>query len=137
MITKGFRDLLEIGNQARPRIFDLNIKRALPLYSKVLEVDERVTLGVSSRLLELLNVAVEPSLTFPVGFTSDPLHAKHAVAFDEAGQVQKAYTGAGSEEQRGILPGKVLRGLSGEAVSIIKEPGRWFSSSLGTPQTLT
>ncbi|TXT07669.1 uncharacterized protein COLE_04593 [Cutaneotrichosporon oleaginosum] len=45
VITKGFRDLLEIGNQTRPRIFDLNIKRALPLYSKVVEVDERVTLG--------------------------------------------------------------------------------------------
>lgn len=50
VITKGFRDLLEIGNQTRPRIFDLNIKRALPLYSKVVEVDERVTLGVSIRL---------------------------------------------------------------------------------------
>jgi 5-oxoprolinase (ATP-hydrolysing) len=137
VITKGFRDLLEIGNQARPRIFDLNIKRALPLYSKVLEVDERVTLGMLLRLPELLSVMLEASLTFPVGFTSDPLHAKHAVAFDEAGQVQKAYTGAGSEEQQGILPGKVLRGLSGEAVSIIKEPGEWLSSSPGAPQTLT
>ena len=45
LITKGFKDLLEIGNQARPRIFDLNIKRALPLYSTAVEVDERVTLG--------------------------------------------------------------------------------------------
>jgi N-methylhydantoinase A/oxoprolinase/acetone carboxylase beta subunit len=58
VITKGFRDLLEIGNQARPRIFDLNIKRALPLYSKVLEVDERVTLGM---LLSLLSIADIPS----------------------------------------------------------------------------
>jgi hypothetical protein len=88
-------------------------------------------------LLEPLNVVNQASLTFPVGFTSDPLHAKHAIAFDEAGQVQKAYTGAGSEEQQGILPGKVLRGLSGEAVSIIKEPGEWVSSSLGAPQILT
>lgn len=45
IITKGFKDLLEIGNQARPNIFDLNIKRAKPLYSRTIEVDERVTLG--------------------------------------------------------------------------------------------
>nr|VWO99017.1 Tubulin beta chain (Beta-tubulin) [Ganoderma boninense] len=44
LITRGFRDLLLIGNQARPRIFDLNIRRPAPLYSAVLEVDERVTL---------------------------------------------------------------------------------------------
>ena len=48
IITKGFRDLLEIGNQTRPRIFELDIKRALPLYSQVVEVDERVTLSKSS-----------------------------------------------------------------------------------------
>lgn len=32
------------GNQSRPRIFDLNIRRPPPLYSEVVEVDERVTL---------------------------------------------------------------------------------------------
>lgn len=49
IITKGFRDLLEIGNQTRPRIFELDIKRALPLYSQVVEVDERVTLSESDK----------------------------------------------------------------------------------------
>ncbi|KAJ5802249.1 uncharacterized protein N7503_004699 [Penicillium pulvis] len=44
VVSKGFRDCLQIGNQSRPRIFDLNIKRPEVLYEEVVEVDERVTL---------------------------------------------------------------------------------------------
>lgn len=44
MATKGFKDLLYIGNQARPHIFDLAIRVPDVLYNKVVEVDERVTL---------------------------------------------------------------------------------------------
>jgi len=40
--TAGFHDLLQIGNQARPRIFDLEIKRPELLYKEVIEVEERV-----------------------------------------------------------------------------------------------
>ena len=40
--TKGFRDLLQIGNQSRPKIFDLEIRKLDLLYEKVIEVDERV-----------------------------------------------------------------------------------------------
>ncbi len=40
--TKGFGDLLEIGNQARPNIFDLQVRKASLLYSRVVEVEERV-----------------------------------------------------------------------------------------------
>lgn len=43
IITKGFQDILEIGNQARPHIFDLSVRRMAKLYETVLEVDERVT----------------------------------------------------------------------------------------------
>lgn len=42
LITKGFRDVVEIGNQTRPNIFDLKIERPSKLYSAVFEVDERV-----------------------------------------------------------------------------------------------
>ncbi|MCW8844016.1 MAG: 5-oxoprolinase, partial [Rhodobacteraceae bacterium] len=42
IITKGFRDLLEIGYQARPRLFDLEIKRPDLLYERVIEMDERL-----------------------------------------------------------------------------------------------
>lgn len=43
LITKGFRDLLIIGNQARPSIFDLSVSKLDRLYEKVIEVDERIT----------------------------------------------------------------------------------------------
>ncbi|KFA53892.1 hypothetical protein S40293_08265 [Stachybotrys chartarum IBT 40293] len=44
VVTKGFRDCLAIGNQTRPKIFDLAIKKPDVLYQAVVEVDERVTL---------------------------------------------------------------------------------------------
>jgi 5-oxoprolinase (ATP-hydrolysing) len=40
--TRGFRDALEIGYQARPRIFAKNIIKPEQLYSGVIEIDERV-----------------------------------------------------------------------------------------------
>ncbi|KAH0613581.1 uncharacterized protein H6S33_005467 [Morchella sextelata] len=42
--TKGFKDCLIIGNQSRPKIFDLAIRRPEVLYQSVFEVSERVTL---------------------------------------------------------------------------------------------
>ena len=41
VITRGFRDLLEIGTQARPRIFDIEIRKPELLYRAVVEVDAR------------------------------------------------------------------------------------------------
>eukprot|EP01117_Protostelium_nocturnum_P019752 TRINITY_DN8643_c0_g1_i6.p1 TRINITY_DN8643_c0_g1~~TRINITY_DN8643_c0_g1_i6.p1 ORF type:complete len:1265 (-),score=478.55 TRINITY_DN8643_c0_g1_i6:21-3815(-) len=40
--TKGFRNLLDIGNQARPHIFDLEIKKPQTLVDEIVEIDERV-----------------------------------------------------------------------------------------------
>lgn len=42
--TKGFKDVLAIGNQTRPHIFDLSISKPESLYETVVEIDERVTL---------------------------------------------------------------------------------------------
>ncbi|KAL5364572.1 Hydantoinase B/oxoprolinase-domain-containing protein [Aspergillus floccosus] len=44
IVTKGFKDCLLIGNQSRPKIFDLSIQRPDVLYDQVVEIDERVTL---------------------------------------------------------------------------------------------
>ena len=41
LITKGFKDLLHIGNQSRPNIFDISIAAPNVLYEQVLEIDER------------------------------------------------------------------------------------------------
>lgn len=44
LTTKGFADLQHIGNQSRPKIFDLQVKRPDVLYDTVIEIDERVLL---------------------------------------------------------------------------------------------
>ena len=41
--TAGFGDLLEIGNQDRPRLFELNIHKPPPLAITAIEIDQRVT----------------------------------------------------------------------------------------------
>ena len=46
--TKGFKDVLQIGNQTRPHIFDLTAKKLGQLYSDVIEIDERVTIDTFS-----------------------------------------------------------------------------------------
>ncbi len=40
--TKGFGDILLIANQDRPRLFELDIRKAPPLFSRVVEVEERM-----------------------------------------------------------------------------------------------
>lgn len=44
VVTKGFQDIIEIGDQTRPDIFMLKIDKPQPLYDMVVEIDERVTL---------------------------------------------------------------------------------------------
>ncbi|XP_066522637.1 5-oxoprolinase [Hoplias malabaricus] len=44
LVTRGFRDLLHIGTQARPNLFDLEVRTPEVLYEEVIEVDERVVL---------------------------------------------------------------------------------------------
>lgn len=53
IVNRGFRDLLEIGNQSRPKIFDLNIRRPSNLYASVIEVDCRVVPPPSGSWLSL------------------------------------------------------------------------------------
>ncbi|UZJ57525.1 hypothetical protein CBS101457_006845 [Exobasidium rhododendri] len=102
--TKGFKDVVQIGNQSRPRIFDLAIRKPDVLYSTVVEIDERVTL---------------------VGYTSDPKADENRIVFSNDGVLQQEYKG----EDRPPLDhsGKeatIKQGVSGEAVAILKEPDR-------------
>jgi 5-oxoprolinase (ATP-hydrolysing) len=85
VVSKGFKDCLQIGNQSRPRIFDLAIKRPDVLYEEVIEVDERVTLE---------------------DYAEDP---------------QRNVTGTVPREQTPEAA-DVVRGLSSEAVRILKRP---------------
>ena len=40
--TKGFKDLLRIGDQARPDLFELTIRKPAPLFETSIEIDERI-----------------------------------------------------------------------------------------------
>src|SRR5206468_5788565 len=54
LITKGFRDALKIGYQARPKIFARHIIKPDMLYERVVEVDERVRAdGTVERAMDL------------------------------------------------------------------------------------
>jgi 5-oxoprolinase (ATP-hydrolysing) len=54
LITKGFRDALRIGYQARPKIFAKHIIKPDMLYERVVEVDERVRAdGTVERALDV------------------------------------------------------------------------------------
>jgi 5-oxoprolinase (ATP-hydrolysing) len=60
LITKGFRDALRIGYQARPKIFAKHIIKPDMLYERVVEVDERVLAdGTVERALDLDGVRAE------------------------------------------------------------------------------
>jgi 5-oxoprolinase (ATP-hydrolysing) len=53
-VTAGFGDLLRIGTQQRPDLFVLDIRRPAPLYSAVVEVEERLAAdGAVVRPLDL------------------------------------------------------------------------------------
>ena len=57
LTTKGFRDALRIGYQARPKIFAKHIIKPEMLYERVVEVDERVRAdGTVERALDLAAV---------------------------------------------------------------------------------
>ncbi len=47
--TRGFGDILDIGYQNRPKLFELSIKKPAPLHSAVAEIDERI--GVDGTVL--------------------------------------------------------------------------------------
>lgn len=54
-ITNGFGDLLKIGNQQRPDLFALEIKKPRPLYQTVIEVPERI--DAQGEILQPLSLA--------------------------------------------------------------------------------
>lgn len=85
IVTKGFKDCLEIGNQARPKIFDLAISKPDVLYQRVVEIDERVTLE---------------------DYAEDP----------------ERHTTSTEPRDKTAAERNLVRGLSGEAVRILRRP---------------
>jgi len=84
VITKGFADALRIAYQNRPRIFDRQITLPSALYSRVIEVDERVTAG-GEVLREPDLTALEPELrdAYQAGFRAVAVACLHSYQFPE------------------------------------------------------
>ncbi|KAG8885190.1 hypothetical protein FRB99_004482, partial [Tulasnella sp. 403] len=57
-----------------------------------------------------------------LGYTSDPKAAEHAVQFDDDGNVTRGYRGPGWDHNINGQEFEIVRGLSGEAVQILKKP---------------
>ena len=71
LVTRGFRDALRIGYQARPKIFARHIIKPEMLYARVAEVDERVRAdGTVEREPDLAAVRVGLARTLADGITA-------------------------------------------------------------------
>jgi len=59
------------------------------------------------------------------------------VVFDEDGRVKRGYRGKGWDQKGDAEgPGRVVQGISGEAVRILKEPGAYIQPQLSTPSLI-
>ncbi|RHY96995.1 hypothetical protein DYB35_006008 [Aphanomyces astaci] len=137
VITKGFRDLLYIGNQSRPKIFDLEITSPDMLYEEVVEVNERVQLvfendrrptdirGVSGDYvrvldpLDLVDLRAQLSAVRAKGIKSVAVVLVHSYTFTQ------------HEQQIGSLANELgfsQISLSSEIMPMIKMVPRGFTS---------
>ncbi|KAF4982984.1 hypothetical protein FZEAL_1504 [Fusarium zealandicum] len=104
LATKGFRDILLIGNQTRPDLFDLSVRRLKQLYETVVEVDERVTIEGASEAPE----------TAPIDISSDP-----ALVMGQTGEVVRIMKRPDLEAIRADLEGLKAQGFENVAIGLM------------------
>ncbi len=91
-ITRGFADLLRIGNQQRRDLFALDVRRPAPLYDAVVEVAERVTAdgevlseldpdSLAGRVEELLDADFRSAAIALLNSYRNPVHEEALAAF--------------------------------------------------------
>lgn len=84
VITRGLKDQLEIGTQARPDIFAKRIIKPHMLYSRVIEADERVRAdGTVERPIDLAALEVGLRQARSQGIDAVAIVFVHAYAFPE------------------------------------------------------
>ncbi|SMP35760.1 hydantoinase B/oxoprolinase family protein [Shimia sagamensis] len=84
LITKGLRDLLRIGYQNRPKLFDLDIQLPELLYDEVIEIDERLDAD-GNIIIDLDEDAARAALSaaHAKGFRSVAIALMHAYRFPD------------------------------------------------------
>ncbi len=97
LTTKGFRDALRIGYQARPKIFAKHIIKPEMLFEQVFEVDERVLAdGTIERELDLDVVRAELERAMADGIKAVAIVFMHAYRYpDHEQRVAKLARGMG------------------------------------------
>jgi 5-oxoprolinase (ATP-hydrolysing) len=84
VVTKGFRDALRIGYQARPKIFARHIIKPEMLYERALEIEERVRAdGTVESELDLAAVRRELERARADGFNAAAIVFMHAYRYPE------------------------------------------------------
>ncbi len=79
LITEGFADLLRIGNQTRPRLFDLHIRRAELLHEQVAEVPGRLNAdGAEFAPLDEVAVAAALAKAYAAGIRAVAVALMHS-----------------------------------------------------------
>ena len=116
VVNRGFADLLRIGNQARPRLFDLDIRLPVAIYERVVEVDGRVSVD-GTELTPLDETQARDSFTaaYNEGIRSCAIALIHAWRYPrQESRLAKLAREAGFEQvsvshQASPLPGLVAR----------------------------
>ena len=82
--TRGFRDLLRIGYQNRPRLFDLDIKRPDLLHARTIEIDERMAArGETVTPLDEEAARAELQAAYDDGYRCIAIALMHAYRFPD------------------------------------------------------
>ena len=85
IVTCGFKDILNIGNQQRPDIFSLNVEKPEPLCRYIIEADERVnskgeiitalnSSGLEVKLIEFLGKGIKTAAVALLNAYQNPEH---------------------------------------------------------------
>src|SRR6266436_612193 len=84
LISKGFRDALKIGHQARPKIFARHIIKPEMIYERVVEVDERVRAdGMVESEPDLATVRAKLAAALAAGIQAVAIVFMHAYRYSE------------------------------------------------------
>ena len=82
--TKGFRDFLSIGDQTRPHLFELTIRKPTPLFTTSIEVNERVLFdGTVEQIPDVEEVRKQLQQLKAAGIESVAVCLMHGYRFHE------------------------------------------------------
>lgn len=127
--TKGLGDQLWIGYQTRPELFALAIKRPLPLYHQVLEVEERLSAeGEVLRVLDRVQARNGLQQAFECGLRSCAIvlmhgyrHPQHEVELEQLAR-EVGFTHISVSHQVSAQLNFVLRGQTTLANAYLSPP---------------